>query len=152
MVSATKMMFCLSHNSQPPILFCLVFYLGLTEVSSIFLVFIDLAKYFPPTSGAKFDFFIGAICGPLFVVTFFYYRVFMWWKVSYQLWSDALHALGKSGMAEKMRPGKSFVLYIFLTINILLGVLQLYWFRFILGETAKVLAGEEMTIPAGSME
>ena len=64
---------------------------------------------------------------------------------------DALHAL-QSGMAEKLRPGKSFVLYIFLTINILLGVLQLYWFWYILGEAAKVLAGEERTIPAGSME
>jgi hypothetical protein len=130
-----------------------VFYLGLTEVSSIFLVFIDLAKYFPPASGSSFDTFVGGICGPLFVITFFYYRVWMWWKVSFQLWKDALNAI-HSGMAEKMRPEKSFVLYIFLTINILLGLLQLYWFRFILGETAKVLAGEEHEdmIPAGSME
>jgi len=138
---------CLPYS----ITFHTVFYLGLTEVSSIFLVCIDLAKYFPPTPDSKFDFIIGAICGPLFVITFFYYRVYMWWRVSFQLWSDALSAL-KSGMAEKMRPQKSFVLYIFLTINILLGVLQLYWFRVILGETAKVLAGEDMTIPAGSME
>jgi hypothetical protein len=131
----------------------LVFYLGLTEVSSIFLVFIDLAKYFPPSPGTKFDTFVGGICGPLFVITFAYYRVWMWWRVSFQLWKDALSAI-HSGMAEKMRPGKSFVLYIFLTINILLGLLQLYWFRFIIGETIKVLAGEEHEdmIPAGSME
>lgn len=112
-----------------------------------------MAKYFPPASGSSFDTFVGGICGPLFVITFFYYRVWMWWKVSFQLWKDALNAI-HSGMAEKMRPEKSFVLYIFLTINILLGLLQLYWFRFILGETAKVLAGEEHEdmIPAGSME
>lgn len=77
----------------------------------------------------------------------------MWWIVSFQLWKDALNAI-HSGIAEKMRPEKSIVLYMFLTINVLLGLLQLYWFRFILGETAKVLAGEEHEnmIPAGSME
>lgn len=130
-----------------------VFYLGLTEVSSIFLVFIDLAKYFPPTPGSKFDFFVEAICGPCFVVTFFYYRVWMWWIVSFQLWRDVCGCL-QNGMAHKMRPNKSFVLYIFLTINILLGVLQLWWFRLIVAETLKVLAGEEHEdlIPAGSME
>lgn len=98
---------------------------------------------------------MGAICGPLFVLFFFYYRVYKWWHVSFALWKDALSAL-HNGMAEKMRPGKSFVLYVFLTINILLGFLQLYWFRFILQETVKILAGtaDDTTsmIPAGSME
>lgn len=127
-----------------------VFYLGLTEVSSIFLVFIDTSKYFPPDPGSLFDRFVG-ICGPSFVVTFFYYRVLLWWNVSYLLWSDALHVM-QSGMAEKQRPGKSFVLCLFLSINIILGVLQLYWFRIIMGEAAKVLAGEEMGMPAGTIE
>jgi hypothetical protein len=128
----------------------LVFYLGLTEVSSIFLVCIDLSKYFPPVKGTLFDLFVG-ICGPFFVITFFYYRVLLWWKVSYLLWSDALHVI-RSGVAEKLRPGKSFVLYIFLTINIILGVLQLYWFGIIMDETAKVIRGEAMKVPAGTME
>jgi hypothetical protein len=119
-------------------------------VSSIFLVCIDLSKYFPPVTGTLFDLFVG-ICGPLFVVAFFYYRVLLWWKVSYLLWLDALHVI-KSGVAENLRPGKSFVLYIFLTINIILGVLQLYWFGLIMGETAKVIRGEAMKVPAGTME
>lgn len=119
-------------------------------MSSIFLVCIDLSKYFPPVKSFLFDLFVG-ICGPLFVATFFYYRVLLWWMVSSLLWSDALHVI-KSGVAENLRPGKSFVLYIFLTINIILGVLQLYWFGIIMVETAKVIGGEEMKIPAGTME
>ena len=119
----------------------IVFYLGLTEVSSIFLIYIHLAKYFPPTPGSPFDLFIGMVCGPLFVVCFFYYRVVLWWQVSYVLWSDAAYVI-RSGVAEKLRPGRSFVLYIFLTANLLLGVLQLYWFGLVMVEVMKVFEGQ----------
>lgn len=115
-----------------------VFFLGLSEFSSIFLVFVDVAKFFPPTPGTYYDTWVNMVCGPLFVVTFFYYRVFLWWKVSYLLWSDALTVL-RNGVAEKLRPGRSYVLYIFLTLNPILGVLQLYWFGIILNEVHKVL-------------
>lgn len=84
--------------------------------------------------------FVEFICGPLFVVTFFYYRVVLWWKVNALLWSDAISVI-QSGMAEKLRPGKSFVLYIFLAFNVPLSILQLYWFWLIVGESAKVVAG-----------
>lgn len=125
----------LTHNRRLP---CTVFYLGLSEVSSIFLVLINLAQHFPPTPGSPFHLFVDFICGPLFVVTFFYYRVLLWWKVNWQLWQDAFSVIS-SGMAEKLRPKKSFVLYLFLACNVPLSILQLYWFWLICGESAKVV-------------
>jgi hypothetical protein len=106
----------------------------------MFLVFVDLAKFFPPVPGSVFDVWVG-VCGPIFVVTFFIYRVLLWWKVLYQLWSDTAHVLNK-GLAEKLRPGKSHVLYLFVTVSIPMGLLQLYWFQIIVNEVIKVLSGE----------
>jgi hypothetical protein len=114
-----------------------VFYLGLSEVSSIFLVFVDLAKYFPPVPGSMFDRLVGTVCGPAFVVTFTLYRVIMWWPVSFQLFLDAYSVL-KSGQASKLRHGKEWVLYVFLGMNLPLGILQLYWFGIIVEEVRKV--------------
>jgi hypothetical protein len=46
----------------------------------------------------------------------------------------------QNGIAEKLRPQKSFVLYLFLAMNVPLSVLQLYWFGLIVGESAKVIS------------
>lgn len=114
-----------------------VFFLGLSEVSSIFLVFVDLSKYFPPIPGSPYDHFVGLLCGPVFVMSFTIYRVAMWWPVSVQLFRDA-RAVISSGQAQKLRPGCTWVLYIFLGMNLPLGVLQLYWFGLILQEVTKL--------------
>ena len=120
-----------------------IYFLGLTETSSIFLVLIDLARYFPPESGTVFAHIV-AICQPAFLISFFWYRVAMWWVISWRLWSDVLTVTG-NGRAEALRPGKTFVLkYVYLPFNILLGLLQLHWFRFIMDETKKVVFGHEM--------
>jgi hypothetical protein len=81
-----------------------IFFLGLSEVSSIFLVSLDLHKYFiPPTSSILSSsssytsplipsnlFFVYSqhVAGPLFVVTFLYYRIILWYYVSRRLWDD----------------------------------------------------------------
>jgi hypothetical protein len=101
-------------------------------------LFVDLGNYFPPTPGTFYDFWVNGICGPLFAVFFAWYRVILWWKVSYQLWSDAIYVI-RTGIAERQRPNRSFVLYIFLILNLPLGILQLYWFGIILGEVKKLL-------------
>jgi len=113
----------------------------MTEVSSIPLVFISLSKYYVAEPGSLFASLV-EVAGPLFAISFFYYRVFLWWKVSYGLWSDAYYVLSK-GIAEKYRPGKVHALYLILVINALLGVLQLYWFSLILKELA-IIAGIEV--------
>ena len=115
-----------------------VYYLGLSEVSSIFLVIVDLSKYFPPIPGSLYDQFVG-ICGPAFVLSFTIYRVIMWWPISLQLFRDVYEVL-KSGQASKLRPGKEWVLFVFLGLNLPLGVLQLYWFGIIVEEVQKVLS------------
>ena len=121
-----------------PMAHAIVFFLGVTEFSSLFLVIVDMAKFFPPSEGTIYDTLL-AVSGPLFAVTFTLYRVVLWWQVSLLLWQDCYHVVTK-GISNKLRPGKNFVLYIFLFLNIPLGFLQLYWFTLILGEVQKVLA------------
>ena len=137
LMAATVSWFSLSYQMLH---FYGIYFLGLTEVSSCFLVLIDLGRYFPPSSGSLFGYVV-AICQPAFLITFGLYRILLWWKVSYLLWTDVLQST-RTGKAEELRPGKSFVLkYIYLPFNILLGLLQLNWFGFILGETRKVVFG-----------
>lgn len=124
------------HSSKRMLYPSAVYFLGCTEFSSIFLVFIDLAKFCPPTLGSPLRMVV-ALCGPLFAISFFAYRVFLWWKVSFLLWSDCFKVIN-NGMAEKLRPGKTYILYIYLVSNILLGGLQLYWSHIILYEVLKL--------------
>lgn len=100
----------------------------------------DLARYFPPEPETIYASVV-AVSGPLFALSFAFYRVVLWWQVSLLLWKDCYHVVSK-GVSDKLRPGKNFVLYIFLLLNLPLGVLQLYWFTIILEEVRKLLAGE----------
>lgn len=54
------------------------------------------------------------------------------------MFSDITTVL-KNGTAKKMRPGRNHVLYVMMILNLLLGLLQLYWFQIILVEAGKVL-------------
>merc|ERR1712157_593049 len=104
-----------------------VFFLGLTEFSTIFLCVLDFSRFFPPSSSSGPYSLLVSIAGPFFVIMFFFFRVLLWWKVSYQLWLD-VHSVVKSGSAKRYRPNKVYVLYVYLVSNLLLGGLQLYWF------------------------
>jgi hypothetical protein len=115
--------------------------LGCSEISTIPLIAIDLAKFFPPLPDTRYDFLVNAISGPLFAITFTYYRVILWWQVGFQMFRDIFHIL-KNGEARKQRPGRNHVLYVMMVLNFLLGLLQLYWFRTILMEAMKVLGLE----------
>jgi hypothetical protein len=98
----------------------------------------DMANFFPPETGTNFHFFIGAVCGPLFAITFTYYRVIAWWGVSRQMFEDSMYVLN-SGISDKLRPGRNHVLYVMMTLNLLLGLMQLYWFQMIVGEALKLV-------------
>jgi TLC domain len=97
-----------------------------------------MAKFFPPVPGSSYDFWVQAVCGPLFAITFTYYRVILWWSVGHQMFRDIFHVL-QNGAAEKMRPGRNHVLYVMMILNLLLGALQLYWFSIILREAVEFL-------------
>jgi hypothetical protein len=116
------------------------FFGGCTEVSTIFLVFCDFDVYFPaPNRGSIWGLFI-LFCQVAFVITFVAYRVIGWWIVSYQLWKDALFAMRK-GTAKTYRSAAWF-LYIFLAMDVVLGLLQVYWFVFgMLPKIVEILEG-----------
>lgn len=120
-----------------------IFFGGLSEFSSIFLVFCDLEVFFP--AHMQEDSFYGKFifgCQVIFAITFFMYRVVGWWYVSVQLWKDAYYVLSK-GIAQKLRPGRSYVLYMFLAADVILGTLQVFWFYQILLKVQEVLSGDE---------
>lgn len=108
------------------------FFFALSEVSSVPLVIMSLAKYYPPTPGSMMA-AIGGVAPALFAVTFTFYRVIMWIRVTGQLWSDVKFAIS-SGKAEQFRPGKIWALYFILFTSSLLTLLQLFWFSLIVAE------------------
>lgn len=120
-----------------------VFFGGCSEISTIFLVLCDFDVYFPAEHGSLWGAII-TFCQVCFTLCFLYYRVIGWWQVSFQLWSDFL-TVSKKNVIDDYRPGKAWFLYGFLALDILLGLLQLYWFGF--GIVPKILeileAGEE---------
>lgn len=109
------------------------FFLGLTEVSSIPLVTLDMSKYFQPQPGTLYEAYISRCAAPLFVLTFVYYRVVMWWRVSKQLLDD-VRSVTASGSAQALRPGRTWILYMWVTLSIPMGLLQLYWLTLIAAE------------------
>jgi len=102
-----------------------IFFGGCSEFSSIFLVIADLDDFLAPPLPRSLDIAVAASKG-FFILAFVIYRVIGWWWCAWQLWSDSLWSL-RSGVAERLRPGKSSLLYYFHAVIILLGVLQLYW-------------------------
>lgn len=114
-----------------------IFYLGLSEVSSIFLVLIDFSKYFHPIPGSMFD-YVSKVSGPMFVGCFILYRVLLWWPNSFGLLADVRYVVA-SGRSEQLRPGRTWVLYLLLMINFPLGLLQLYWLTIIFAEARKMV-------------
>ena len=115
----------------------LVFFLGCSEVSGIFLVLIDIAKFHPPEPNTIFDTMVVVIAGPCFAITFFYYRIYLWWQVSIRMYKDVYYVI-KTGVAKKLRPGRDYILYFMIVGNSVLTLLQIYWFMIILQEAKKL--------------
>ena len=118
-----------------------VFFLGCSEVSGIFLVLIDVAKFHPPEPKTTFDTIVGVIAGPCFAITFFYYRIYLWWQISIRMYRD-IYYVTKTGIAAKLRPNRDHILYFMIMGNFALGLLQMYWFTIILQEAKKLFLRE----------
>lgn len=113
------------------------YFFGLSELSSIFLVLLDTSKFFPPKEDSAFGAFVEGYCGPMFAFTFLFYRGIMWWRITYLQFSDSISII-RSGQATKLRPGKTWVLYVLMIFNLPMGMLQIYWSFLILEEVKKV--------------
>ncbi|CAB9507697.1 TLC domain [Seminavis robusta] len=112
-----------------------IFYGGCSEVSSIFLIFIDPVDFFLPGNNSMVDTWVLA-CQGMFVLSFTAYRIVGWIYYSFPLWRDCRHVMA-TGQAEQLRPGKTFVLRLFLGLDVVLGSLQCFW----LYQIIKLLAG-----------
>jgi hypothetical protein len=112
---------------------------GCCEISSIFLVVCDYNVYFPVSSqhpaGWKL---LVAFCQVAFVLTFVGYRILGWWYYSLQLWSDVQHVpknlrcptqWGKPSSKSSIAT-PAVLLNAFLTMDLVLGALQVHWFVF----------------------
>lgn len=128
-------------------LFYSVFYLALSEVSSLPLLMMSISKYFPPVPGS-FHEIVNDLAGPAFAVTFTYYRVYLWIQMTHQLWSDGIYVLSK-GLSDQYRPGKNMCLYLILVVCTLLSCLQLFWFTLIICEVLKVLGYDVPNLSPG---
>lgn len=118
-----------------------VLYGGCSEISSIFLVVIDTVNYFP-VDESKYPVLavIIAMCQAMFVITFFIYRVVLWFGYGYYFYGDMIqiHKIEndidarkkEKSSVEKYRPGKTPILVFFCLSHFLLGCMQLYWFGF----------------------
>lgn len=114
-----------------------VFYGGCSEISSIFLSWMNIDTMFPQYADTLQPFAL--VCKGLFVLTFLYYRIYGWTAVGIPLWKDTLHVL-RTGSAETHRPGKSFLFKTFLALNVIFGLLQWYWLMEIIQRVQKMLS------------
>jgi len=117
-----------------------LFFMGVSEISSIWLVSLDIGKYFALRPDSLAQFFFQHVTGPLFVVAFVYYRVILWWPCSLQLLRDVREMMSTGKAAEVRGAGRNWILYLWLSLNFPLGLLQLYWLTLIL-EEAKTVVG-----------
>jgi len=104
-----------------------IYYGGCSEFSSIFLILLDKDQMFVGCVDEKWL----LVFQGMFFLTFSYYRIFGWISHSVPLFKDC-DAVLKSGSLEQHRPGKTFVLRLFLGLDVVLGLLQCYWYSEIL--------------------
>ena len=104
------------------------YFLGCSEIIEIPLVAVDLAKFFPPLPDTpNYDFIVNGICGPIFAITFTYYRVSCGGRSVQNVWGYIPRDEERHG--KQLQP--EGILYVMMALNVLLGLLQLYWFSII---------------------
>ena len=116
-----------------------LFFMGISEVSSIWLVSLDIAKYFVLPPGSLWQLFFQHVTGPLFMGTFIFYRIILWWPCSFQLLRDVQEVVSTGKAVEARGAGRVWILYLWLALNFPLGLLQLYWLTLILEEAKNVV-------------
>ena len=125
-----------------------IYFGGCAELSSIFLVLADVDDMFhldTTTTNNPQQLLAGIVEASkgLFVLTFTSVRVIGWMKWSYHVWRDALEVRQSKSLEQLRKPGASSVLGMFLVLNVVLGLLQLYWFGMIVVKLIE-MAGENI--------
>lgn len=124
----------------------LVYFGGVSEFSSIFLAIGQLFQYYPPANLAPVFPALSAVFPPLelfsqgmFVLTFFAFRIVGWTRVSYMLLTDSSYVI-RNGLVKNYRPGSGWFLWYLMTMSILLGALQVYWWSGIMNKLSEIMA------------
>ena len=110
-------------------------FMGVTELSSLPLAFLDLFKQFP-TLRAAFP-VANENVRIVFAVLFLFCRGFYWPFVSISFWRSALDALAAGDPTVS-----AGVVYVFLVCNIMMTGLQWYWTSIILKALYFKLTGD----------
>jgi len=110
-------------------------YMGMAEISSVPLAFVDLFKHFPPLR-ARFPAFNAAVRN-VFVLTFLIFRAVYWPYCSIGFFRNALAVLA----SELVVPSVG-VVYTFMVCNVLMTLLQWYWTSIILVAVVRMVNGD----------
>mmetsp|Transcript_13172 Transcript_13172/g.21512 ORF Transcript_13172/g.21512 Transcript_13172/m.21512 type:complete len:192 (-) Transcript_13172:197-772(-) len=100
-----------------------IFFFGVSEVSSVFLTFVEFFKEFPRLRNPAINPYltqVNEISRIMFAALFISIRVVYWPYISMQFWGDSLDALSRGR-------GYSFQLIFTMMANIGLTLLQFHW-------------------------
>ena len=110
-----------------------LFFMGVTETSSLPLVWVDLGKYYPELSKRLPT--MNLLAKALFALMFIVVRDVLFIKHSIQLWKDSFEVLG-AGTAKFPA-----VTYGFLVTNLFFNVLQIAWTKLLIDGVLDLLRG-----------
>jgi hypothetical protein len=110
-----------------------LFFMGVTETSSLPLVYVDLNKFYPELYKRYpgRDLFAKVAFGMMFFVVRDYYFI----KYSIQLWKDSFQVLDAGTAVYPM------VTYGFLVTNLFFNALQIFWTKLLLDGLVDILRG-----------
>ena len=111
------------------------FFMGVSELSSMPLAFVDMFKQFPHLMKEypAFADHVRTTFGVLFLIV----RVVLWFPATYSFWQDSLAVWGAGG------PAPLWLVAWFCICNLFLSFLQLFWATLILKAVYKKATGQE---------
>ena len=111
------------------------FFMGVSELSSMPLAFVDMFKQFPHLMKEypAFADHVRTTFGVLFLIV----RVVLWFPATYSFWQDSLAVWGAGG------PAPLWLVAWFCICNLFLSFLQLFWATLILKAMYKKATGQE---------
>ncbi|GMI38649.1 hypothetical protein TrCOL_g11500 [Triparma columacea] len=130
---------CLRHQTLS---YYAPFYAGVTEVSTVPLVFVDIDKYFVITDPTLKG--VAEISKAMFAVSFFGIRVGMWWGIWTPRLIKDVRDTRNGSKVKDLRKGKGYVLVIFVVVNVALGAMQVFWAGKIISAVMDAVAEGEL--------
>eukprot|EP00634_Sargassococcus_sp_CCMP2135_P005925 CAMPEP_0198647246 /NCGR_PEP_ID=MMETSP1467-20131203/2567_1 /TAXON_ID=1462469 /ORGANISM="unid. sp., Strain CCMP2135" /LENGTH=293 /DNA_ID=CAMNT_0044382863 /DNA_START=24 /DNA_END=905 /DNA_ORIENTATION=- len=122
-------------------LYYAAYFIGVIELSTPFLAFVDLFRDFPKFAEAWPA--TNEVVRVLFALAFFFVRIVNWIPVSVAFWREALGLLFRTGPHGVSAPIPDYVILVWLTTHLGLTLLQWYWGTKILKAVYAMLTGDD---------